>query len=73
MVSFRHGAGVNWLDVLSIVAIVLLVVVLIGMARMGWRIWHTNEQMDAGGSMGDQMLGSKNSGAFVKRRRRRRR
>ena len=63
----------NWLDVLSIVTIALLVVVLVGMGRMGWRIWHGNEPMEPGGSMGDQMLGTKNSGAFVKRSRRTRR
>ena len=63
----------NWLDVLSIVTIALLVVVLVGMGRMGWRIWHGNEPMEPGGSMGDQMLGTKNSGAFVRRSRRTRR
>jgi hypothetical protein len=60
----------NWLDVLSVVTIALLVVVLVGMGRMGWRIWRGNEPMDPGGSMGDQMLGAKNSSAFVKRSRR---
>ena len=63
----------NWLDVLSVVSIVLLVVVLVGMGRMGWRIWYDNEPMEPGGSMGDQMLGTKNSGAFARRPRRRRR
>ena len=62
-----------WLDVLSIVTIALLVVVLVGMGRMGWRIWHDNEPMEPGGSMGDQMLGTRNSGAFVRRSRRTRR
>lgn len=47
-------------DVVSAVTIVVLVLVLvvIGMVRMGWRIWHDNEQMEPGGSMGDQMLAS---------------
>ena len=59
-----------WLDVLSVVSIAVLVVVLVGLGRMGWRIWHDNEPMEPGGSMGDQMLGTRNSGAFVRRSRR---
>lgn len=58
------------LDIVSVVGIAVLVVVVVGMGRMGWRIWYGNEEMEAGGSMGDQMLGTKNKGAFSKRKRR---
>ena len=58
---------------LSIVTIAVLVVVLVGMGRMAWRIWHGNEPMEPGSTAGDQMLGTKNSGAFVRRSRRTRR
>ena len=61
----------NWLDVAFVVSIAVLVVVVVGMARMGWGIWHGNEPMEPGGSMGDQMLGAKNTGAFARRDRRR--
>lgn len=57
----------TWLDVVAAVWIALLVVALVGMGRMAWRLVHHNEQIEAGGSLGDQILGTKNAGASVKR------
>ena len=58
------------LDIVSVMGIAVLVVVVVAMGRMGWRIWHGNEEMEAGGSMGHQMLATKHKGAFSKRKRR---
>ena len=62
----------SWLDVVSVISVAILVVVALGMGRMGWRLWHNNEQMEAGGSMGDQMLGQneRDAGAFARRTKR---
>lgn len=49
-----------WLYVVAVGLIVLLVP-LVAFGRMAWRILHDNEQMDAGGSLGDQAFGTKNT------------
>lgn len=60
----------NLLDIVSVVGIAGLVVVVVGMGRMGWRIWHDNEEMEAGGSMSHQMFATKHKRAFNKWKRR---
>ena len=42
------------MGLLLIAAVVVLVVVALG--RMWWRIWRGNEEPQAGGSMGRQLL-----------------
>ena len=60
----------DMLDIVSVVGIAVLVVVVVGMGRMGWRIWHGNEEMEAGGSMSRQMFGTNHKRAFSKWKRR---
>ncbi len=45
--------------ILSVVGLVVLVTVVVGFGRLAWRLFRGNEEMVAGGSMGDQMFGSK--------------
>lgn len=49
-----------WLDVVSALTIAVLLVAAFGLARMAWRIVRGNEEMEAGGSLGDQLLGTRN-------------
>lgn len=57
--------------VLSVIVVAVLLVTVVGMARMAWRTFHDNEEMVPGGSMGDQMLAArKGKGTRGKRKRR---
>ena len=57
--------------VVSVIAAAMLLVMVVGMARMAWRTFHDNEEMVPGGSMGDQMLaGRKGKRARGRRKRR---
>lgn len=58
------------LDIVSVLAAAMVLVIVVGMVRMAWRVFHGNEEMEAGGSMGDQMRSAKRKRAFGKRKRR---
>lgn len=45
--------------ILSVVGLLVLLTVAVGLGRMAWRLIRGHEEMEAGGSMGDQMFGSK--------------
>lgn len=55
------------------VTLAVLVFVVLGFGRLAWRIWRDNEEMEPGGSMGDQMLGAAEEDGAVRDKRKKRR
>ncbi len=50
------------------IVVAVLLVAVAGMARMAWRIFHDNEEMEPGGSMGDQMLAARKRKSACRKR-----
>ena len=46
-----------WFDVLAAVSLIVLLFVVVAYAYRLWRIVRHNETFEAGGSMGDQIIG----------------
>jgi hypothetical protein len=52
-----------WLDIFSVITVAIVAFVVIAYAYRWWRISHRNEPSEAGGSMGDQMIGPRDDSA----------
>ncbi len=46
-----------WMDILAVTTLAILAFILFALAHRVWRIVRRNESFEAGGSLGDQMIG----------------
>ncbi len=59
-------------QVVAVIVVAMLLVAVVGMARLAWRTFHDNEEMVPGGSLGRQFLGRRKGKRARGRRKRRR-
>jgi hypothetical protein len=52
-----YPRGIELLLIVWAIAVAAVVVAVVGMGRMAWRMWRSNEEPEPGGSLSRQMFG----------------